>query len=680
MLQVIGLNKYYGKYHALKNINVQFQKGEFVAILGESGSGKSTLLNVISGLDDFETGEIIIAGNSTKNFSKQDWAQYRNHYVGFVFQEYNLIDHLSIVENVELPLLLQGVSKREARKRALDVCYLLGLKNHVDKTPNQVSGGQQQRTAIARSLVTNPSVILADEPTGALDSENAKIILDILKKLSKDYIVILVTHDEEYAHQYADRIITLEDGMIIGDTKPLTSRTSSFEPLMYQRLRMKFNTMFKFAKNNIKKRKFRTLFTSLTMSIGLIAIFLIIFLITGIRSEVKDFITRAIPESQYSILAEKKNVVVDQSKLDAIRNMKEVNEAYYQYRVTPLSNNPLYEIDFTQFGGIGKGYVYQPMDYTLVGIPTHEHNSTLRSSYKGNYPKSEDQVIVTSRVAEKLLGFNINEQELLYALDQIKKTPIYVERISHTKELHEPLEITGIIFSSRLEIYALNSKLENYEQELTPIDYSIQEQGYYYYESVISVNKTEVKVYLENDRDQTVANVERKLAELGLILKNPTSTVYRSIDRFFNRALYILVGTASVSLVVSGILVGLMVYISVIERVKEVGILTALGAKRSNIRNLFIFESGFVGFLSSFIAIFFAFIISIFVNLAFNSTIGALMKLINPLNDEQYRIMIINGFSVFIIFLISVGYAIICGLIPALKASRLHAIDALRTE
>ena len=224
MLQLKNITKTYEvgdtKVEALKGISLSFRENEFVSILGQSGCGKTTLLNIVGGLDRYTSGDLIINGKSTKEFNDRDWDTYRNHSIGFVFQTYNLIPHQTVLSNVELALTLSGVSKHERRKRALDVLKKVGLEDQINKKPNQMSGGQMQRVAIARALVNDPDILLADEPTGALDSETSVQIMELLKEIAKDKLVVMVTHNPELADKYSTRIIKLLDGKITDDTNP----------------------------------------------------------------------------------------------------------------------------------------------------------------------------------------------------------------------------------------------------------------------------------------------------------------------------------------------------------------------------------------------------------------------------------------------------------------------------
>ncbi len=265
MLQLKDIKKYYKvgetTTKALDGVSVAFRQKEFVAILGPSGSGKTTMLNVIGGLDNYDSGDMVINGKSTKDFKDSDWDAYRNNSIGFIFQSYNLIGHLGIIENVELGMTLSGVSKDEKRKRAEDALHRVGLTNHMHKKPNQLSGGQMQRVAIARALANDPDILLCDEPTGALDTETSIQIMELIQELSKEKLVIMVTHNPELAHQYADRIIEFSDGKILTDSHPHIERPKD-DQFNLRRTKMSFWTALKLSFNNIRTKK-RTYFLDL---------------------------------------------------------------------------------------------------------------------------------------------------------------------------------------------------------------------------------------------------------------------------------------------------------------------------------------------------------------------------------------------------------------------------------
>ena len=270
--------------HALKGVSLSFREHEFVSILGQSGCGKTTFLNIIGGLDHYTSGDLIINGKSTKDYSDKDWDTYRNHQVGFVFQSYNLIMHQSVLSNVELALTLTGVNKEERRKRAIEALNKVGLSDQIHKKPTQMSGGQMQRVAIARAIVNNPDIILADEPTGALDSATSVQIMEILKEISKDKLVIMVTHNPQLADEYSSRIIRLKDGSLVSDSNPFNEQEMNVDMSVLKRPCMSFKMACSLSLNNLMTKKARTFLTSFAGSIGIIGIALIMSLSHGMQS------------------------------------------------------------------------------------------------------------------------------------------------------------------------------------------------------------------------------------------------------------------------------------------------------------------------------------------------------------------------------------------------------------
>ena len=296
MLELINITKTYGKdesaVHALKGVSMKFRESEFVSILGQSGCGKTTLLNIIGGLDKYTSGDLIINGVSTKDYKDTDWDTYRNHSIGFIFQSYNLISHQTVLSNVELALTLSGVSKNERRKRAVQALDKVGLRTQMNKRPNQLSGGQMQRVAIARALINDPDILLADEPTGALDSETSIQVMDLLKEIAKDRLVIMVTHNPELAESYSTRIINLHDGNLVGDSDPFdgVEEKATDKPVRQtvkrkkKKSSMSFWTALSLSFNNLMTKKGRTFLTSFAGSIGIIGIALILAVSTGVNA------------------------------------------------------------------------------------------------------------------------------------------------------------------------------------------------------------------------------------------------------------------------------------------------------------------------------------------------------------------------------------------------------------
>lgn len=325
MLDLKNISKIYEtdnfKQKALDSVSISFRKCEFVSILGPSGSGKTTLLNIIGGLDKYTTGDLIINNVSTKKYRDKDWDSYRNHRVGFVFQSYNLIPHQSILSNVELALTLSGVSSKERKRRAKKALKEVGLEKHINKRPNQLSGGQMQRVAIARALVNNPEIIMADEPTGALDSKTSTQIMELLKEVAKDRLVIMVTHNKELAEEYSTRIIELKDGVIMGDSNPYKNNEKETDSKNSKKKSMSMKTALSLSLNNLMTKKGRTILTAFAGSIGIIGISLILSLSNGIQNYIDN--TEKETLSSYPLTIEKESI--DMSEL--IKQLSGQNES-----------------------------------------------------------------------------------------------------------------------------------------------------------------------------------------------------------------------------------------------------------------------------------------------------------------------------------------------------------------
>lgn len=331
MLELKKITKVYevadSKQKALNKIDIKFRQNEFVSILGPSGSGKTTLLNIIGGLDSYTSGDLIINGISTKEYSDRDWDTYRNHRIGFVFQSYNLIPHQTALQNVELALTLSGIGKEERRKKSIAVLKKVGLEKQMYKRPNQMSGGQMQRIAIARALVNDPDILLADEPTGALDSETSLQIMDLLSEIAKDRLVIMVTHNPELAINYSTRIVKLLDGEITDDSNPFNGEEEITEPKNKKKktskTSMNFKTAFSLSLNNLMTKKGRTFLTAFAGSIGIIGIALILSLSNGIQ----EYINKTEEEtlSSYPLTISKESVDMS-AMLESLAGNQEVEE------------------------------------------------------------------------------------------------------------------------------------------------------------------------------------------------------------------------------------------------------------------------------------------------------------------------------------------------------------------
>ena len=402
MLQLKDIVKTYVtgdlKQEALKGVSISFRENEFVSILGQSGSGKTTMLNIIGGLDRYTSGDLIINGVSTKKYRDSDWDYYRNHSIGFVFQSYNLIPHQSVLANVELALTLAGVSKRERRQRAVEVLKKVGLGDHIHKKPNQMSGGQMQRVAIARALINNPDILLADEPTGALDSETSVQIMELLKEIAKDKLVIMVTHNPELAEQYSTRIVKLLDGKIVSDSNPCKESEKAAEPQKREKISMSFFTALALSFNNLRTQKGRTLLTSFAGSIGIIGIALILSISTGIQAYV-DSIQRD-TLSSYPITIQQQESAIS-GILNARREMLDAEQEERHQLDAVYGNDRIYDLFNAAFTGQDvqnnlepfKVWLDKEMDAETSTTNLYEYVSAIQYQYGiqlNTYIQNED--------------------------------------------------------------------------------------------------------------------------------------------------------------------------------------------------------------------------------------------------------------------------------------------------
>ncbi len=457
MLQIKNISKQYKTgdlvQNALNDVSLNFRDNEFVSILGPSGSGKTTLLNIIGGLDRYDSGDLIINDVSTKNYKDRDWDSYRNHTIGFVFQSYNLIPHQTVLANVELALTIGGISKKERKRRALEALDQVGLKEQAHKRPNQMSGGQMQRVAIARALVNNPDILLADEPTGALDSETSVQVMQLLKKVAQDRLVIMVTHNPELAEEYSTRIVKLKDGKIISDTDPFVPEEGSIKDAEHKNLgkaAMSIFTAFSLSFNNLLTKKGRTILTAFAGSIGIIGIALILSLSTGfqnyidkiqedtltsypltITSETADMtsallsmVTQSNEESEKGTIRERKYMStmfaeIGKNDLKSLKKYLEDNSSQvdemvslvrYQYSVVPMiytidSNDEITQLNpSTMLAALSGGNSMAGMSSMMIStsgtsvfnelIENHEELKDDYNILAGEWPDNYDEVLL----------------------------------------------------------------------------------------------------------------------------------------------------------------------------------------------------------------------------------------------------------------------------------------------
>ncbi len=566
MLELKKITKIYEtegyRQTALDNVSLNFRKNEFASILGASGSGKTTLLNIIGGLDSYTSGDLIINETSTKKYKDRDWDTYRNHRVGFVFQSYNLIPHQSVISNVELALTLVGISKSERKKRAKEVLEKVGLKDHIHKKPSQLSGGQMQRVAIARALINNPDIILADEPTGALDSETSVQIMNLLKEVAKEKLVIMVTHNPELAEEYSTRIIRLKDGKIIDDTNPYdgkvnTSLDKEKKKAHEKKTSMNLKTALSLSLNNLMTKKGRTLLTAFAGSIGIIGIALILSLSSGVQNYINKVQEETL--TSYPLTIERKSIDITSAMEDQNEKMKKEEEERKKDKKDKVySNNTLVDTlslmssqvqtnNLEQFkkyveenkdlkkytSSIGYEYnlhlqlyksdlsngVVQVNPNTVldnIGMGSAHENPFLMSDVFAKMFNNEDINSSMYEVVTGRLPKEYNEVVLLVNKDnEISDFTLYALGLKDQKELKEMFE--KVKNGEKIE-----SKQESYSyQDLVGLNFKLLlNSDYYEKENNLWIDKRENEEYLKKKLEEA-----EEIKVVGIIRPNEDSVV-----------------------------------------------------------------------------------------------------------------------------------------------------------
>lgn len=740
--------------HALKNISVSFRKNEFVAILGPSGSGKTTLLNIIGGLDRYDSGDLIIDGKSTKSFKDKDWDAYRNHAVGFIFQSYNLISHISVLENVEMGMTLSGVSSAERRRKALELLEKVGLKDHAHKKPNQLSGGQMQRVAIARALANDPKIILADEPTGALDSKTSTQIMELIKEIAKDKLVIMVTHNAELAKDYASRIVSMKDGVILDDTDSYDDKNKKSGELSIKKTSMSLLSALKLSFNNIKTKKGRTALTAFASSIGIIGIALILSLSNGFNKEVEEFEENSLAQSPIIIANE--SVQMDEDTLKALNRDSDLEEytdkdavytqddlsetLIHQNNITEDYVNYLEKMNKDDVAGISymKGTNIQLIEksdgYNLVSIGSGGSVSTGMSMLPvGNIVDNNYDVIAGSlndepglilqvdsknRVSARILkalGFDDEETSFNDILNKEFKIPVNDEYYQKQGNYFIPTTNLEKVYNSDNSITVkIKAIIRGKEDKKVVTDTSTLYYNSSLVDEVISKNKDSEIVKAQKDADFNVlthqafdenTTKENMLGYLGgdtlpvaiyiypkdfetkdnitnylddynkgkdesdIIQYTDMAGMISSLSgNIMDAITIVLIAFSSISLIVSSIMIGIITYISVLERTKEIGILRSLGARKKDIKRVFNAETFIIGIFSGLLGVGIAYALTFPVNIIIENLSGlAGVAKLNPVHA-------------LILILVSLTLTIIGGAIPANMASKKDPVIALRTE
>lgn len=786
MLQLKNITKSYttGEFTqiALNNVSINFRKSEFVAILGQSGSGKTTCLNIVGGLDKYDSGDLIVNGKSTKHFKDAEWDAYRNNSIGFIFQNYNLISHLSIVDNVEMGMTLSGVPSAVKHKKAIEALEKVGLKDHIHKKPNQLSGGQMQRVAIARALANDPDIILADEPTGALDTVTSEQILDLIKEVASDKLVIMVTHNPELAEKYADRIIKFKDGHVVDDSNPYTDvdEESNYK---LKKTSMSFFTALKLSGKNISTKKWRTALTAFASSIGIIGIALVLSLSSGFQEQIDKFQKDALSEFPIIISQTATNINVEnmekmreqmKSELSKYEKYTDADEVYpfnpedssilhtnkftdeYIEYINNIDPDICNSIGFTRIVGMNLlrrtdnktfpvtistgmnmgGDRNSANISSMSGVGLSSYPETLDENSKtyleknydllaGEYPAAETDLVLIvderNRINHTILdnlGFETQDKESI-KFDDIVGTELkliandnFYTKTSmgnfmpgsdfdamYDSENATTLKISGILRLKKDEKIAILANGIAYSDRLLQRIISIEKDSEIVKaqrESELNVitmeklnedSKKNIITYLGGDStpfmiflyptdfeskdavlDYLDAYNEGKEQEDMIVYTDLASTMTEMTGGIMNAITMVLIAFSAISLVVSLIMIGIITYISVLERTKEIGILRALGARKKDITRVFNAETFIIGTFSGLLGITIAYLLTFPTN-----------RIIENATELQ-KVSKLNPLHAITLVVISVLLTLLGGSIPAKMAAKKDPVEALRTE
>lgn len=668
-LEINSLNKHYPitedtSFHALKDIQLSFDKGELVSIIGESGSGKSTLMNVIGGLDLKFDGEILVDGENIGQFKEKDMVKFHKEKIGFIFQSFNLIPHLSVLDNVTLAMTLSNVDKLTRKERAREVLEHLGLKDHYSKKPSQLSGGQKQRVAIARALVNDPDIIIADEPTGALDSQTSDQVLDIIQEIAKNgKLVIMVTHSERVASR-STRIVTIDDGKIIKDeerrtideynnTFNITERKANKNLSIIAAIRM--------ALLNMKEKLSRNILIALGGSIGIMSVILML----GLGNGVNGYLTDTMNENVNPMISEARmtedtqdgedsgpdgepsderpgNLVANNPAVQLSENIP--FEASNIEELRDIPNVRAIELAYTSFSIGSDTVVYEDETHPFMNFGTISANMTDSNILHGSFP-GNGEVLITEGMAENIF-------------------PAAQDMIGEDVEVK--LSVGGDALSGTYTV----SGIYTAGNAIGPASA---------FDSVFMTMETFTDMNEENDMkvDPNVAYLIAEDASYSHAIKDDlsalgyggssTDTLAATFTQMLDIFTYILSGVAAISLFVSAIMILTVLYISVVERTQEIGVIKAIGGRNKDIRRIFVSESFLIGLFSGLLGVGIASVISIAANIAVENLFGTTILHITPLYA-------LSG------VLASVVISIIAGVFPANKAARLDPIEALRHD
>ncbi|MGA4722242.1 ATP-binding cassette domain-containing protein [Fictibacillus nanhaiensis] len=646
-VKLSNVKKYYrlgkkDRIQVLHGVDVNINKGEFVSILGESGSGKSTLMNIIGGMDrDFE-GDVVVDGKSLQGMKENDLDAYRKLKIGFIFQSFNLISHLSVLDNVVLTMQMTDMNTSEREEKAKKVLTELGLGDHLTKKPNQLSGGQKQRVAIARALSNDPDIILADEPTGALDKKNSDQIMHLLDRIAaQGKLVITVTHSQKVA-DYGTRIITMDDGNIVKDESLRSSYGETDTKQKVKTKNLRPAAAIKMAFNNIKLNLKRNLLVSFGGAIGILSVILMLGLGTGVTDYINKEInanlnpdliqvTKA-PEGQESDGKGKlpnpvqETVPLKKEDIEKVQSIPHVQKVDNVYTLT-----------------MGSSFVYDNTSVNIVQFQTLNDSVNKGDLVAGELP-NDNELLLSETAAEKVAE---SKNSLVG-----KKVELY---INTTDEKNRP-----VILTKELKVSGIIKGSMN--QDLAYTSYQTLEEMYLSQEMNLSGTQLDVTV----DEKANVDAVKADLEEAGFT-GTGVGNILSQVTNYLKIATNVLAGVAGISLLVSAIMIIVVLYISVVERTKEIGILRAVGARRKDIKRIFFAEAVLLGLTGGIIGV-----------IAANVIGGLGNNVMTQLFDTQLIQISLGNMLTGIV--VSVIISILAALLPSAKAAKLDPMESLRYE
>lgn len=604
----------------LRGLNAEFKRGEFVAIVGESGCGKSTFMNILGGLDNDYTGSIVLNGEFMKDYTEKQLDDYRKSKVGLVFQSYNLISHMTVRENVEVAMTMSNVDRATRKKITDDVLSQVGLSEYANKLPNQLSGGQRQRVAIARALANQPEILLADEPTGALDKESAKEVINILKNIAASgRLVIVVTHSQKVASE-CSRILTIDNGVIESDKEQYKIDTRIQKPKKAKPQNIKIKELFKLAFTNIVQTKKRSILVSIGMSIGIAAVILVFCLSGGITNYVNDSLANTMNALQIQVTSSYRIYDSDIEEIEELDGVDYVAEGTYERM------NSSYDFNGRTGTIMLMSTAYEKMSKTFVAGENCESG----------------EIIISEALAKNIYSNSYDDAESL--IDQ--KLKIVYDGVEQEYTISGVYEDTSD-YSSYACVYLNKSDLVSL--------YDLADKTY----------KTTI-LYVYVTDTSYISAVKDSIETMGYATARDDASI-ETILGYVDLGTKVLTGFSLISIVVSAIMIFIVTYISVIERTKEIGVLRAVGGRRKDVTRLFILESGMIGAIAGLIAVIFSLFISIVANLIMNGSIGG-------------NLISINVFTYLICFVMSIVIGVGAGLMPSLQAANLDPVEALRCE